>query len=312
MGFSREIVLRQNPNFKSSQIELLYNSLVKGDFHPFDDNGYVHFKIDNEEITSLPADSKGLNEQTKAIKNAQENKFPVSIQFTHKINQRNITLINRGDEYRFHLEIRTSDDQFKLFNEFHESVKRSIPIEFHKNRIDWISNYNEEVIRCETDMHHEGVLVLCSSNRLKEYYKDKEYNYDYPNGLSDLLRQKRIIAIDSKDYQYSTILERERITEWSFGYYNSIDFTDNDELLILHYGDFTMICDNHNGDYKSYGWKHIIALPIEEKKDQVMLIAKPKDEEDKRLIIQFREIDRILKKNNWLEYEGIPTHNKWS
>ncbi len=312
MGFSREIVLRQNPNYKSSQIELLYNSLVKGDFHPFDDSGFVHFKIDNEEISSLPADDKGLNEQTKAIKNAQENNLPISIQFTHKINQRNITLINRGDEYRFHLEIRTSDDQFKLFYEFYDSLKKSIPMEFHKNRIDWISNYNEEVIRCETDMHHEGVLILCSSNRLKEYYKDKEYNYDYPNGLSDLLRQKRLIAIDSKDYQYSTILEREKITEWSFGYYNSIDFTDNDELLILHYGDFTMICDNHNGDYKSYGWKHIIALPIEKEKEQVMLIAKPKEDIDKRVVIQFTNTNRRQNKNNWIEYEGIPTHNKWS
>ena len=72
-----------------------------------------------------------------------------------------------------------------------------------------------------------------------------------------------------------------------------------------------MICDKHNGDYKSYGWKNLIVIPIKQAKDQVMLIAKPNDLQDKRLIIQFTDIERRQNKNFWIEYVGIPTNNKW-
>lgn len=310
MGISREILLKQNPNFKSSQIELLYHSLINGDFDPFDVNGYVHFKLDDRELISLLADDIGLKEQEKALRIAQENNIPISIQLSHNQHKKNITLVHFGNDYRFQLESIASDDQYKLIYKTHESIKKCIPNEFHGNRIDWIMEHSEEIIRCETDMHHEGVLILCSSNRLKEFYKDKEFNYDYPDGLSDLLGQRIIIAIDSKDYSYSTIIEKEILTEWEFGYYNSIEFTNNDKLLVLHHGDFTMICDNHQGDYMSYRWPHIIALPIENEKDQVMFIAKPNEENDRKLIIQFQDIASRKIENNLIEYERIPTHNK--
>ena len=310
MGFPIEIRLYQNPNYKKSQVELLYKSLIRDEFHPFDQNGYVQFKSNNEEVVSLPADDVGIHEQEEAIRIAEVKNTPITIQFTHKLNQRSVTLIQNENEYKFLLEIRLSDNKYQLLNQFHKSIHKSIPNTFHKNKINWFNNSNEEIIRCETDMYHEGVLILCSSNRLKDFFETNEFSYDYPKGLSELLRQNIIIAIDSKDYEYSTILEKVKITDWRFGYYNSINFTDDDKLLILHHGDFAMICNNYRGDYKSYGWKHILVLPIEHKKDQVMLIAKPNDEADRRIIIQFANIDNKLKKNNLIEYEEIPTHSK--
>lgn len=309
MGFSREIKLYQNPNFKKSHVELLYNSLIKGDFLPFDPNGYVHFRLNNGEIQSFPADDIGINLQNNAIKIAEETNVPISVQFTHKVNNRNATLIQENNIYKFHLEIKTADNQNEMFHQFNSSIKNCTPNEFHQNRIEWISNYNEEVIRCETDMYHEGVLTLCSSNRLHEFYKENKFNYEYPHGLYELFKEKIVIAVDSKDYEYTSIVETEKISNLKSGYHNSINFTDEDELLILHHGDFTMICDNHKGDYKSYGWKHVIRIPIEKKKDQVILVAKPEDLMDKKVIFQFVNIERRQDKNYWIEYEGIPTHN---
>lgn len=310
MEFSRKIVIQQNPNFRKSQILQLYNSLVKRDWYPFDENGYVHFKLDNEEMQSLPADDKGISKQLSEVEKAQEHYLPISIQFLNKTNKRHATLLHQKNEYIFHLEIENSDNQNKLFKEFHLSIKNSIPESFHLNKIEWISNPKEEVVRLETEMYHEGVLILASSKRLIQYFKDRKFNYDYPTGISELIRQKIIIAVDSKDYDYTTILEKENVEKWEFGYFNVLEFESNDELLILHHGDFTMICDKHNGDYKSYGWKHIISIPIEHAKEQVILIAKPEDRNDKRLIFQFKKIERKLKRNFLVNYEEIPTHNK--
>lgn len=312
MGFSREIVVHQNPNFKRSQVNLLYTSLVTKYFHPFDLNGYVHFRLANQEIQSLPADDVGIAKQLEAVKIAAESNIPISIQFTHKENQRNVTLIQNENQYRLWLEIRNNDNQYRLFEEFHKAISSSISSGFHLNRIDWISNYNEEIIRCETDMYHEGVLVLASHKNLKKHYENRDFNYDFPNGISELLREKIIIAIDCLDYDFKTIFEREKISEWLFGYIGAIKFEKDDELLVLHHGDFTMICNNHNGDYKSYGWQHIINIPIEESKEQTIQISKPKDPEDRRLVLQFVTNESRYNHNKLITYESIPTHNKWS
>lgn len=309
MGFSREIVVHQNPYFKKSQVNLLYTSLVNKYLHPFDLNGYVHFRLANQEIQSLPADDVGIAKQDEAVKMAEQSNIPISIQFTHKENQRNVTLIQNNNQYRFWLEIRTKDDQYKLFEEFHKEIIDSIPSEFHLNRIDWVSNYNEEIIRCETDMNHEGVLILASHKNLKKYYENNDFNSDFPSGISELLKERIVIAIECKDYDFKTTLEKEKISEWLFGYIAAIQFEENDELLLLHHGDFTMICDNHNGDYKSYGRKHLISISIEEPRVQTIQISKPKDKEDRRLILQFVPTEIRYNHNKLLEYESIPTHN---
>lgn len=311
MGFSREIVVYQNPNFNNSQIQLLFESMIKGDWQPFDYNGYVHFKVEDE-IQSLPADDEGIQSLLNAITKAQTENKSISIQFTNKQNHRKATLLYSDKKYTFHLEIGTTDNQYELFEQFHTSIKNAIPAEFHGNKIEWINNYNEEIVRCETDMYHEGVLILASHENLKKHYQEKDFDYSFPSGLEQLLKEKVIIAIDAKDNDFTTILETEKISNWQFGYINSIQFEENDELLILHHGDFTMICDSYKGDYVSYGWKHIISIPIEIGREQSVLIAKPEDENDRKLIFQLIPTERAVKRNRIINIEEIPTHNKWS
>lgn len=45
----------------------------------------------------------------------------------------------------------------------------------------------------------EGVLVLASSEGLKEEYKNKEFDYNFPNGIQNLLNSNQVIAINTLD-----------------------------------------------------------------------------------------------------------------
>ncbi|BEV03942.1 hypothetical protein [Chryseobacterium gambrini] len=35
-------------------------------------------------------------------------------------------------------------------------------------------------------LNTEGVLIFANTTKCKKYYSDKEFNYDYPDGLSEL------------------------------------------------------------------------------------------------------------------------------
>ena len=41
----------------------------------------------------------------------------------------------------------------------------------------------------------EGVLIITSSNSLKRKYKNEEFNYDFPEGINQLILDNSIIAI---------------------------------------------------------------------------------------------------------------------
>ena len=322
MGIPIEIILYQNPNFKSSQIEMLYRTMINGNFYPFDNNGYVNFRIDHHQITSLPADDNGINKQEQAIKFAQENNVPISIQFSEIATKRNVTLIHNEHEYKFHLEIKKSDDQYKMFNDFHKSIKENIPVEFHMNKIEWISNHNEEIVRCETNLYHEGVLILASSNKLKSYFFSHTFNYDFPNGLEELLTSCSIIAINAYDSGFITIIDFDNIEKNNKAIASNIYVEGKsikgdiifenkyDELLLLNHADFTMICNYHKGDYKHYGWKHIISIPMISKGRQRFKIWKENTINGDKLIFQTAPTEPKLDENKLINLEEIPTNNK--
>lgn len=313
MGYRSEINIIQNPYFKENQLVELYNNLIDDGWTVSTkwDSGAIQYSINPGNWLELPKTEIKQFEEilSHQSKNSSWTCFMLSIEELDKV----IWVTQQENNFSIEFQIPSNDDDELIwFEKFHNLLIKSIKKIKQVNHIEWRTGYDSRLIRIQTALNHEGVLCLCSSNQLKQFYSSNEFNYDYPQGLYELFKQKIAFVIDSKDYEFDTILEIEKITDWKFGLYNTINFTENDELLILHHGDFTMISDNHNGDYQSFGWKNTISIPIENQKEQIMLIAKPKDEEDKRLIIQFTEIDRKLKKNNWIEYEGIPTHNKWS
>ncbi len=93
---------------------------------------------------------------------------------------------------------------------------------------------------------------------MESEYKAKEFDYDFPDGLKKLLKEKRAIAILTSDGDNVTIDLKGNneklsgdfdkiITQW-------LDLELDDEILILSHAEFTQICNNNKGDYKIYGW----------------------------------------------------------
>lgn len=102
----------------------------------------------------------------------------------------------------------------------------------------------------------EGVLVLASANGLSKEYKDKEFDYDFPNGISNLLNEHIIIALTTSDgdnliVDFKKELDSNELFDKEINQYIKLD--GHDDLLILSHAEFTQICDE-NGDYKKYKW----------------------------------------------------------
>jgi len=131
-------------------------------------------------------------------------------------------------------------------------------------------------------MGTEGLLVIVSSNALKEKYANEAFDYNFPDGIEDLIKKNTIIAITNSNGD-------NLVVEFTKG--NNIDIasfdrvieqnlilTDNDELLILSHAEFTMICTK-KGDYKLYGFpitfvksiskgRHLIQIAINDVSDE--------------------------------------------
>jgi hypothetical protein len=103
----------------------------------------------------------------------------------------------------------------------------------------------------------EGVLILGSARKLAEEYKDKEFDYDFPNGLSELLNKNIIIAVTTSDGD-NIVLNVNEIGKKLDGNFNQtviqcLNISKDDNVLILSHAEFTQICSK-GGDFKNYGW----------------------------------------------------------
>jgi len=150
----------------------------------------------------------------------------------------------------------------------------------------------------------EGVLIIASSNSLKEKYKNEEFNYDFPNGISQLISDNSIIAItnsggDNLLVEFS--LEKEiDITEFDKVIEQSIELSENDELLILSHAEFTMICTK-DGDYKNGEcWPIKFSKPIEKGKYLVQIAVIDVEEEFEKYNAYFKVIINLRKKTEEL------------
>jgi hypothetical protein len=102
----------------------------------------------------------------------------------------------------------------------------------------------------------EGVFVLASAKGLAKEYINKEFDYDFPNGISKLLNEHIIIALTTSDgdnliVDFKKELDSNESFEKEINQYIKLD--EQDDLLILSHAEFTQICDE-NGDYKEYKW----------------------------------------------------------
>ncbi len=119
----------------------------------------------------------------------------------------------------------------------------------------------------EFNITTEGVLVLASSNALKKKYSTEEFDYDFPEGFSDLSESNSVIALmtsDGGDLRISTQNESPLIeSEFDKIMIRYLNILEQDKLLIMSHGEFTMICCYKQGDYKKYGRPIKFAKAIE-------------------------------------------------
>jgi len=267
MGYTSEIIVIQNPYFKENQLVELYRYLIEDGWSISTkwDSGAIQYSINAGDWLELPIEETKQFENI--LKDQAENSLWTCFILNNETLDKVVWLYQHGNNFSFELQISSNDkDELTWFQKFHNQLSKSIERLKQINHIQWRTDYDNKVIRIQTSLNHEGVLCLCSSNQLKQFYSNNEFDYEYPQGLYELFKHKIAFVIDSKDYDYTIIIETEKITDWKFGLYNTIKFTDKDELLILHHGDFKMICDNHKGDYNSYGLKNLISIPIENNK----------------------------------------------
>ncbi len=106
-------------------------------------------------------------------------------------------------------------------------------------------------------LNTEGVLIFANITKCKNYYSDKEFNYDYPDGLSELLKQGiiHIITTDEAVEQVDFVFDKNEIDSqrWEFhDSYNYLKVDPGDEIRTVSHADFTQMCHNHNGDLEAH------------------------------------------------------------
>jgi hypothetical protein len=45
------------------------------------------------------------------------------------------------------------------------------------------------------DFNTEGVLIMVSANEMRKYYQDREYDFQFPDRLADLIKEGQFFAI---------------------------------------------------------------------------------------------------------------------
>ena len=311
MGYFREIIAYQNLKYNKAQIVELVKYLLN-------DGWSLKCREDNDEIryTLNPGDwiVANLNEEDKLITELNSLDIEKSWGGTQIRNERLnriVWIYQYEHKYRFELQIGSDENEIQIFKELYEELKPSIQKLKAIIHLEWKTHYSNDIIRSITDQYHEGVLILASSNRLKQYYSENEFNYEFPIGIQELLNKRVIIGINCLDYSFQTIVETDKITEINSQLVNYIEFEKDDKLLILHHGQFTMICDSNYGDYTQYGFKDIIInIPIEAPGEQGIAFSRSGDDYGGELIIQFDNHTKTKQANYLIQINEVPTHNR--
>jgi len=106
-------------------------------------------------------------------------------------------------------------------------------------------------------LNTEGVLIFANITKCKTYYSDKEFDYDYPEGLSELLKQGiiHIITTDEDVEEVNFVFDKNEIDRdmWEFhDSYNYLRVDEGDEIRAISHADFTQMCNHYNGNLEAY------------------------------------------------------------
>ena len=103
----------------------------------------------------------------------------------------------------------------------------------------------------------EGVLIIANTTKIKSYYQDKEFDYSYPEGLSDLILKGMIhvITTDETAENLNFIYDESLIdlNRWEYNEsYNYLKVEEGDEIRLVSHATFTQMCDSYKGDLNAH------------------------------------------------------------
>jgi hypothetical protein len=140
----------------------------------------------------------------------------------------------------------------------------------------------------------EGVLIIANITKCKEYYSDKEFDYNYPDGLADLLTKGiiHIVTTDEDVEQIDFTFDKEEIDLDSWEYqdsYNFLKVATGDEIRLISHASFTRMCANHNGDLESQIESSL----------RIKNILNPNKPSNKEEVLEYDYPALLLTEGNW-------------
>lgn len=102
----------------------------------------------------------------------------------------------------------------------------------------------------------EGVFILTSAIGLAQHYSHQEFDYDYPEGLMDVINKGVTAALTTENGDDLRVI----ITDESLDAYEGFDvigsypfqILPNDTVYLLSHAEFTQICDQYKGTIDAY------------------------------------------------------------
>ena len=169
MGYFREIIAYQHPKIKETQLVSLVKDLNSSGWllqGRTDNDNLIYtlnagdwFEIDGADTAKLFSDLEKL---------AYENSYG-GIQLRHPELDRVMWVYQYDGKYRFELRISRDEDEIHLFKQYYRKIKSSIENLNYILHIEWKTHYSNDIVRKISNVSHEGVLIIASSKRLKEY-----------------------------------------------------------------------------------------------------------------------------------------------
>ena len=110
------------------------------------------------------------------------------------------------------------------------------------------------------NINTEGVLFVCSSEKLLKRYEKEEFSYDFPSNILTARESHELFAIkiisgnevrvqvsqeDNNDVQ-------EKYNDWENISCFSLVLEDTDKMIFLSHSEFTQVCSRFNGDINKF------------------------------------------------------------
>ncbi len=107
------------------------------------------------------------------------------------------------------------------------------------------------------DLETGGVLIIANTTKLKGQFDNREFNYDYPEGLQNLIKDGiiHIVTTDGDVKAVTFAADKEEVdpAKWKLNETNNyLNIEEGDTVRILSHGDFTRACSGKGGDFDAY------------------------------------------------------------